>query len=179
MLFDPKHGQYLGTLEVELRRARGLTPELVSEVMAQACGCFAPHEDAATRGIGRLIEAGACVDAVLALIALALPQWKLRRVLYEDGEWHCSLSRQPQLPIELDEVAEGSHEALALAVLIAFLNARRDPPGRARGATGGRQSTAAPATPCVATILPDPGAGGSGRKMRAVSHTTAEAHICA
>src|SRR3954451_3408355 len=111
MLFDPKRGQYLGTLEAELRRARGLTPELMSEVMAQACGYFAPHEQAATRGITRLIEAGACVDAVLALIALARPQWELRRVLYEDGEWHCSLSRQPQLQIGLDEVAEGSREA--------------------------------------------------------------------
>jgi hypothetical protein len=136
MLFDPKYGQYLGTLEAELRRARGLTPELMSEVMAQVCGCFAPHEEAATRGIRRLIEADACVDAVLALIALELPQWTLRRVLYEDGEWHCSLSRQPQLPIELDEVAEGSHEALPLAVLIALLHARRDPAGREGGATG-------------------------------------------
>jgi hypothetical protein len=136
MLFDPKHGQYLGTLEAELRRARGLTPELMSEVMAQACGCFAPHEEASTRGIRRLIEAGACVDAVLTLIALELPQWKLRRVLYEDGEWHCSLSSQPQLPIELDEVAEGSHEALPLAALIALLHARRDLTGSESVATG-------------------------------------------
>jgi hypothetical protein len=135
MLFDPKHGQYLGKLEAELRRAQGLTPELMSEVMTQACGCFAPHEQAAIRGISRLIEAGACVDAVLAMIALELPQWKLRRVLYEDGEWHCSLSSQPQLPIELDEVAEGSHETLPLAVLIALLRARRDPTGREGGAS--------------------------------------------
>ena len=69
------------------------------------------------------------------MIALELPQWKLRRVLYEDGEWHCSLSRQTQLPIELDEVAEGSHEALPLAVLIALLHARRDLTGREDGAT--------------------------------------------
>jgi len=136
MLFDPKHGQYLGTLEAELRRARGPTPELLSEVMAQACGRFAPHEEAATREIRLLIETGAWVDSVLALIALDLPQWKLRRLLYEDGEWHCSLSRQPQLPIEFDEVAEGSHEALPLAVLIAFLRARRDSSGRESGAIG-------------------------------------------
>ena len=69
------------------------------------------------------------------MIALELPQWKLRRVLYEDGEWHCSLSSQPQLPIELDEVAEGSHETLPLAVLIALLRARRDPTGREGGAS--------------------------------------------
>jgi hypothetical protein len=39
------------------------------------------------------------------------------------------------LPIELDEVAEGSHEALPLAVLIALLHARRDVTGRQSGAT--------------------------------------------
>jgi hypothetical protein len=136
MLFDPKHGQYLGTLEAELRRAPDLTPELMSEVMARTCGRFAPHEEAATRRIRWLTETGACLDAVLALIALELPQWTLRRALYEDGEWQCSLSRQPRLPIELDEAAEGSHEALPLAVLIAFLRARRDSFGRESGATG-------------------------------------------
>src|SRR6476469_6184118 len=135
MLFDPKHGQYLGTLEAELRRAPDLTPELMSEVMARTCGRFAPHEEAATRRIRRLTETGACLDAVLALIALELPQWTLRRALYEDGERQCSLSRQPQLPIELDEAAEGSHEALPLAVLIAFLHARRDPAAREHAAT--------------------------------------------
>src|SRR3954454_21625478 len=123
MLFDPKYGQYLGTLEADLRRARGLTPELMSEVMAQVCGCFVPHEEAATRGIRRLIEAGAYVDAVLTLIALELPQWKLRRVLYEDGERHCSLSDHPKLPIQFDKVAEGSHEALPLVAEIGLLHA--------------------------------------------------------
>jgi hypothetical protein len=136
MLFDPKHGQYLGTLEADLRRARALTPELMSEVMAQTCERFALHAEVATRGIRLLIETGACIDAVLALIALELPQWTLRRALYEDGEWHCSLSRQPQLPIELDAGVEGSHEALSLAVLIAFVHARRDASGREGGATG-------------------------------------------
>ena len=42
----------------------------------------------------------------------------------EDGEWLCSLSRQPNLPIFLDELAEGSHAVLALAVLRAFVAAR-------------------------------------------------------
>jgi hypothetical protein len=100
MLFDPKQEQYLGRLEAQLRRAQALTPEL--------------------------IESGAWTDAALALVELELPQWKLRRMLYEDGEWHCTLSKRPQLPIGFDEVAEGSHEILALAILIALLQARRD-----------------------------------------------------
>jgi len=136
MLFDPKHGQYLGGLEAQLRRAQILTPELMTEVIAQGCVRFASPEETATARVKRLIAAGAWTDAALALIACELPQWKLRRLQHEDGEWHCSLSRQPQLPIELDEVAEGSHDALPLAVLIALLHARRDPAARERAATG-------------------------------------------
>ena len=126
MLFDPKHEQYLGRLEAELRRARALTPELMSDVAAQACVRFASHGGPAKLKIERLIGAGAWTDATLALIAFELPQWTLRRILYEDGEWHCSLSRQPQLPLELDEVAEASHEILPLALLVALLQASRD-----------------------------------------------------
>jgi hypothetical protein len=40
------------------------------------------------------------------------------------------------LPMGLDEVAEGSHEALPLAVLIALLQALRDHAGRESGVTG-------------------------------------------
>jgi hypothetical protein len=83
--------------------------------------------------VSRLVESGAWTDAALALVEFELPQWKLRRIVYEDGEWLCSLSRQPQLPPELDEVAEASHEILPLAILIALLQARRS---TAVGATG-------------------------------------------
>jgi len=136
MLFDPKHERYLGRLEADLHRAQTPTPKLMSDVTAQACVSFTAHNSRAELIIKRLIGAGAWTDAALALIAFELPQWKLRRLLYEDGEWHCSLSRQPQLPIELDAVAEGSHCALPLAVLIALLHARRDHAGRESGATG-------------------------------------------
>lgn len=126
MLFDPKQEQYLGRLEAQLRRAQALTPELMSDVLAEACIRFATRGSAAKFRIHRLIVSGAWTDAALALVELELPQWKLRRMLYEDSEWHCSLSKQPQLPIGFDEVAEGSHELLALAILIALLQARRD-----------------------------------------------------
>jgi hypothetical protein len=126
MLFDPKQEQYLGRLEAQLRRAQALTQELISDVLAEACIRFATRGSAAKFRIDRLIESGAWTDAALALVELELPHWKLRRMLYEDGEWHCYLSKQPQLPIGFDEVAEGSHEILALAILIALLQARRD-----------------------------------------------------
>ena len=126
MLFDPKPEQYLGRLEARLRRAQAPTAELISDVIAEACVCFAESGGAAKLRIHRLIESGAWTDAALALLELELPQWKLRRIVYEDREWHCALSRHPQLPLELDEVAEASHEILPLALLVALLQASRD-----------------------------------------------------
>jgi hypothetical protein len=125
MLFDPIHEQHLGMLEAQLRRAQALTPELMFEVIAQTCVRFAACETAAKARIDRLIESGAWTDAALALVELELPQWKLRRIVCEDGEWHCGLSRQPQLPLGLDDVEEASHEILPLALLISLLQARR------------------------------------------------------
>jgi hypothetical protein len=125
MLFDPKHREHLSALEDQLRRAQAITPELLADVIAQACTRFAAHGTTAKAKVNRLIECGAWVDAALALIELEVPQWKLRRVIYEDGEWLCSLSKQPRLPLSLDEVAEARHQDLALAILIAFLQARR------------------------------------------------------
>ena len=72
-----------------------------------------------------MIEAGAWDDAALALIELELPAWKLRRLVYEDGEWFCALSRQPNLPVALDDTVHASHEVLSLAILSAFVEARR------------------------------------------------------
>ena len=125
MLFDPKHEEHVGRLEDGLRHANALAPDLMSDVIAQACTRFAAHGATAKAKVNRLIECGAWVDATLALVQIELPQWKLRRVIYEDGEWLCSLSKQPRLPLGLDEVSEVSHEDLALAILIAFLQARR------------------------------------------------------
>jgi hypothetical protein len=73
-----------------------------------------------TIALDRAIEAGAWTDAI-TLIGFELPNWSVRRLFCEDGEWLCSLSRQPNLPIFLDEPAEASHAVLALAVLRAFI----------------------------------------------------------
>src|SRR5262249_969703 len=64
-------------------------------------------------------------DAALALLELELPQWKLRRLIYEDGEWHCSLSKHIELPVELDDAAEANHDSLPLSILSALVEARR------------------------------------------------------
>jgi len=75
--------------------------------------------------LDRVIEAGAWTDAAMTLIGFELPNWSVRRLVWENGEWLCSLSRQPNLPIFLDEPTEGSHPVLALAVLRAFIAAGR------------------------------------------------------
>ena len=74
--------------------------------------------------LDRIVEAGAWTDAAIILIGFELPHWCVRRLVYEDGEWQCSLSRQPNLPIFLDEPAQRSHVLLPLAILRAFVAAR-------------------------------------------------------
>jgi hypothetical protein len=126
MLFDPKHEEPLDALETQLRRAHAPTPDLISNVIASACKRFPVMKRAGKAArIDQLIEAGAWSDAVLALIELDLPEWKLRRLVYEDGEWHCSLSRQPNLPVAVDDTANASHEVLPLAILSALVEAHR------------------------------------------------------
>jgi hypothetical protein len=76
--------------------------------------------------IERLIEAGAWTDTALALLEM-LPQWRLRRLAFDDGEWHCALSRRRELPDWLDDTIETHHADLVLAILSAFAEARREP----------------------------------------------------
>jgi hypothetical protein len=143
MLLDLKHEERLGGLEEQLRHAQALTPDLMSDVIARACTRFAAHGPSAKAKVHRLVESGAWTDAALALLELELPHWQLRRLIYEDGEWLCSLSSQPGLPLDLDDVAESSHESLPLAILSVFLAARR-----ATAASTAR-STAVPQVPPV------------------------------
>ena len=93
-----------------------------------------------------MIEAGAWTDAALALIDIELPAWRLRRLVHEDGEWLCSLSRQPNLPAELDDSADARHEVLPLAILSALVEARRK--------TGAVRVTS---TPTVGRVRPTSG----------------------
>ena len=100
MLFDPKHVGVLECAGAQLHRAPAITPDLISNVIAGACTRLPVMKRAGKAArIDQLIEAGACIDAALALVDFELPAWRLRRLVYEDGEWHCSLSRHPNLPL--------------------------------------------------------------------------------
>ena len=126
MLSDPKHQNCLDRLTERLRLAPAATRDLVLSVAADACPRLAVLKQAGKAArIDQLIAAGAWSDAALALIELELPAWTLRRLVYEDGEWFCSLSKQPNLPVALDDTADARHAVLPLAILSAFVEACR------------------------------------------------------
>jgi hypothetical protein len=101
------------------------TSDVFSNILA---GCprirAMAHSEPAAR-LAKLIAAGAWTDAAVALVALELPRWQLRRVAYDDGQWHCALSNNREMPEWLDESIETHHADMALAILTAFAEARR------------------------------------------------------
>jgi len=103
-----------------------VTPPLFQEVVDKACRRFPSlgHSEKSAR-IERLIAAHAWIEAALALIELELPLWRLRRIAYDGGEWHCALSRERELPDWLDRSIEAHHPDLALALLTAFVEAQQ------------------------------------------------------
>jgi hypothetical protein len=109
-----------------LRDAYVVTAEFLSDIIRQTCRRFPSEgQGSKTARIERLIESSAWTDAALALIDLELPQWQIRRIAYDEGEWHCALSRQRELPDWLDQSVEAGHAVLALAILSAFVEVQR------------------------------------------------------
>jgi hypothetical protein len=144
-LFSEHHDQ----LDHRLHDADAMTADLISDVIGKTCRRFpsmAGTEKVAE--VERLIESGAWTDAALALIELELPQWQLRRLAYDEGEWHCALSRQRELPEWLDQSIEARHTDLPLAILSAFVNARRH--------TAPSSKTSVPAVPRTTSPLYEP-----------------------
>jgi hypothetical protein len=104
-----------------------ITGSLVRQLMDTTCRRHS-HPGQATAALARierLIAAEAWAEVALALIDLELPEWQLRRLAYDGGEWHCALSRRRELPDWLDQAVEASHPDLPGALLEAFLGAQR------------------------------------------------------
>ena len=76
--------------------------------------------------INHLIASCAWTDAALALLALELPRWQLRRLAYDGGEWHCALSDNREMPEWIDVAIETHHADMALAILGAVLQTRQE-----------------------------------------------------
>jgi hypothetical protein len=122
-----RHQTFQGSLVSlidRLEQTPNLTSRLFDEVVASACAQQA-NTSPPTKRLEKFVAAEAWTDAALHLIEREAPAWSVRRLVLEDGEWICCLSRQPNLPLELDDCAEARHTALPLALLSAFLEARR------------------------------------------------------
>jgi hypothetical protein len=108
-----------------LRDADAVTASLMSQLVAATCRRYPSVGQAAkTARIERLIGSQAWTDLALALVDLELPQWQLRRIAYDEGEWHCALSRAREIPDWLDQSIEARHADLPLAILSAYLDAQ-------------------------------------------------------
>src|SRR5215510_6640686 len=116
----------LDGLNDRLHDASEASATLLGQVIDTACRRFPSlGQNAKAARIEQFIQAEAWTDAALALIDLELPLWQVRRIAYDEGEWHCALSRERELPDWLDRCIEARHADLALAILSAFVEARR------------------------------------------------------
>jgi len=128
-MLHPPH-QDLGE---RIRRADGASAALIADVIDAACRRFPSlGQGAKSARLEQLIRTGAWTDAALALIDLELPLWHVRRLAYDQGEWHCALSRECELPDWLDQAIETRHADLALAIFGAFVEAQRVTQGESR-----------------------------------------------
>ena len=110
------------SLSERLRAAATMTQPLMLDAIDKVCRripSIGQSERAAH--VKRLIDAAAWTDATLALMEIELPMWQVRRIAYDEGEWHCALSRERELPDWLDTAVEAHHADLALALLSAFV----------------------------------------------------------
>jgi hypothetical protein len=126
MAFAADYVVLLDRLDDELQAAPEAAREVFAKIIGSACSRIPVlSKSGKTARMERLIESGAWTDTAIALTESEMPGWKLRRLVYENGEWFCSLSRQPNMPADLDDSADAAHQVLPLAILRAFVEARR------------------------------------------------------
>jgi hypothetical protein len=137
MAFSADYVVLLDRLDDELQAAPEAERGVFAKIIGSACSRIPVlSRSGKTARIERLVESGAWTDAAIALLESELPGWKLRRLVYENGEWFCSLSRQPNMPVDLDDSADAAHQDLPLAILRAFVEARRRSKATTKSASG-------------------------------------------
>lgn len=118
------------------------------DAITHGCAAFPPlGTTAKAERLRQQIDAGAWTDAAVFLVALEVPEWHIRRIEWDDGEWFCSLTRTVAVPCEFDDAVDGRHTLLPLAIIDALMEAkRRSPTDAALAPSGGRE--ASPETMC-------------------------------
>ncbi|MCK9908553.1 hypothetical protein MXD81_05405 [Microbacteriaceae bacterium K1510] len=125
MMQDRGHVSDLDGLAERIRAANAVEPDFIAQIITEACPRLALLNTTHTSHIARLVEGSAWIDVALTLIEIELPNWRLRRLICDDGCWLCSLSQNLAMPIELDDTADACHPVAALAVIGALIEARR------------------------------------------------------
>lgn len=145
MLFRPDRPERLAGIADQIRAAARPSTDLVATIASEVSrdGVTSPAPVAGR--IANLITAQAWTDAALALVASELPQWKLRRLAYDDGEWYCILAPQREFPEWLDDGIEVHHADLSLSLFKGLVEAARQQ----------RAKTSKPTVPRVRVRQPD------------------------
>jgi hypothetical protein len=100
-----------GGLDERVRLAPAVSVGLLQQIVEAFPRLSSARQRRLATDIDRFVEAGSWTDLALGLVRLELPTWRIRRLACEGGEWLCSLSRQPHLPLGLDETADGTEGA--------------------------------------------------------------------
>jgi hypothetical protein len=123
MFLHSMRSEQLTTLARRVSAADEATPELLSEIIAETT--WRPSAPGGAAKLHQLIQAGALTEAALVLVNLGLPLWQMRRIAYDESEWHCAVSRQRELPEWLDEAIETTHPSLTLAIVSVYIETLR------------------------------------------------------
>src|SRR5215470_18838787 len=121
MLLFPTKPRRQPEPDERLHGVHDLAPHVTANMMRR-CWPLAPGSEQSDR-VRRLLAAQAWTDAALALVEIEAPEWTLRQLTYDDGQWHCTLGRHRGLPEWLEDNVEASHDVLPLAILGALTEA--------------------------------------------------------
>jgi len=121
MLFHPNRIERLANVADRLNKTTAPSAVLLYAVLSTTDRTQVASQGVAAAHIAQLIECGAWTEAAMELLNLCCPRWQLSRLIYDNGEWHCCLSPERELPDWLGQTIETRHEYLAMALLKAVL----------------------------------------------------------